>query len=348
MSTTDQQFTNYCDKVTGVFLKNPVVAYDGYIYEKDPIEKLIAESEIETIISPFTGLAIKKGYIVPIEYVDRLNKFYVEHPEFKEKQYGNVVDIKIQFDTLITSEINEENVNKMLTLLSIKQETPIIIANEDWFKALINTEKGIDYYATKNYVFTVVADNVNYQPVIKFSTKFEYYVKVFNQNMKDLFYCACFLNNLEICQYIYNLNNEVIRMEYPQPLFLIAAASAKFENSIKVLEFLHSKNDKLYLEICGANSVFVCFILNDLFELVKFMLTIDKSLYKTEKLNGKSVFYYACINGRMNILKYLYSIDANVYNDETDKTGLLSELKTTTNYTVVLPFILEIITKSSK
>ena len=143
-------------------------------------------------------------------------------------------------------------------------------------------------------------------------------------------------------------------MKHIDPLFYVT-------NNVKILEFLHSKNDKLYLQKKDKelpisengdlylqkkdNELSIIFYANafNKVELFKFLLTIDKSLYKTEKLNGKSVFYYACMNGRIEILKYLYSIDKNIYKDEPNKTELIENLKTKQNYMIVLPFILEII-----
>ena len=339
MSAIEQEYNYFCDSFTGILLKNPVMANDGYIYEKEFIEKYL---EFLFSYSPITGKQINKDFIVPIEFIEKLKQFYVDHPEMEKKQY---VNFNSMIETLLKSEINEENLDKMIKIFKVKQEIPFQIENLEWFKALINTELGVFNYGCGNYCLkdTIMNDQyIDVHNLVMYCNIYKYYISIFD-NLEHFIFVACRQNKLHILEYIYKYNKKLFKsnFSYYIPLFYISCNKNK--DCVKILEYIHSKNDKLYLQMYNGNSIFKNIIIDDYLEVFKYMLTIDPSLHKTEKINKKSVISYLCLNGRIDMLKHLYSIDNNIYKDEPDKIELMTELNSSEYCGIILPFILEIL-----
>ena len=387
MSTTviDKEFENFVDKITGFFFKNPVIACDGHIYERDILGLAILNFDYyhenfddkSTFISPITGLKIKTDYIVPIEFTEQLIKFYTNHPETKEKQYGYLMN---KFETLLESEINEDNINKILSLFEntykskfdaeIKFKTIFRMEYGEWMNALLHTEKGIYLYVNKFYsqYFDYIGDKYEdmdmEMQLISYldGDMYEYYITLPNLDKNKLFESACSEGHIDICKRVYDMDNNVVNFKYESPLFYACY-------DLEILQFLHSKNNNLYKETFTGHDgnqfeVYEYFgnsIIQDEIEIFKWYLSIDDNIHKLFKFNYEkpkythikyewfksknihSVFAFLLLNGKIEMLNHLYSVDKNIYKDEPDKIELIAELKTSKHYSLMLPLILDII-----
>ena len=347
------------DNIKGVHIIDPVIASDGYIYEKEVLIRYINSTNTDTFISPHTMLPTKKLFTK-----------YTEGGCMYFSYFHNYIEIQNKLIYLLKSEINEENINKFLNFIIEYKEISYEFDNYGgWFKALVNNEKGIEYYYKKYFTLKQThekniqekyskqvgkLDNdyiflYGYHDLLKHSTNYETIIKIYatggNNNIYNLFYVACYLGKYDMCDYIYNCYPSAINIDYIHSIFNVASVPLENKNNIKMMEFIHSKNPKLYT-LYTKNTQLTTFqqcIINNYLEVFKYMLTIDPSLRKTEEINKKSVLNYLCLNGRIDMLKHLYSIDNNIYKDEQDKIELMTELKSSEYCGIILPFILEIL-----
>ena len=234
-------------------------------------------------------------------------------------------EILSRFNDYICSEINEYNMIEFLTFIYTERENKELFKftdqNIEWLTVLLNIEQGVDYYV-RGYFYLDECSIVT--TLIKYSNLYEYYVQSLGIDINIIFYTACNLHNIKVCEYVYNLYNNVIFHKYTEPLFSTAIRSGF---SKEILDFLHNRNENLYKEKnnYGQSPIIYSVIFPNI-DVFKYLISIDPTIYKTEKIDNKSIFYYACINNYTKIIKYLLSIDSYIYKEENDKDELLSKL----------------------
>ena len=221
----------------------------------------------------------------------------------------------------------------------------------------------VSLYISDMYIYTSNISILVKYANVEHSANHEFYKKYLSSdhNYQIVFFAACYVGRLDICEYIYNLDNDIVKYAYKMKLFVITYKNAigkSKETILKIFNFIYDK----YNELCfhknsiGQN-IFELAIKENDFETVKFLLDLnDKHLVKKGdnnishrihayyKIDENSVLYYLCTSSLIldtKILEYLFKFDPNIYNIEPNKKELLAKIRDNQNCGIILTCIID-------
>ena len=348
-------------KGTNLFLNEPVLANDGYIYEKEYLQYLFTKND--KVISIYTNLSIEKDFINPLEFIDRLKEFYKLYPELYSIRYGNngtynyrleclkenVFLLKIETILKLDPDI-EENMNRMLICIAIqKYKHKILINNSNWITKLLNNTIGIKYYKSKYFrvdnqkkcdLHSDVCDRI--MMLIKYSKLYDLYSYSLNfdgSTKYNLLKQCIKYNNVGFAKYIVNgclnFNNSI---KYDLLKYAI-------ENNTEIAKLIyeyyhgcHRPDQNFIIEAINENhfNVFTWIVDNNSYDI-----------YSKMDSNERTIFYYACVEENDETyscrnIEYLYKNNKNIYINELNKVKLIRLLSSNQRYIHRYKFILNI------
>ena len=96
---TMNPYEQYMCKYTNKLYNEPVIANDGYVFEKEYLINLFSDKD--TIISPNTNQEMKKGFILFVKMNKILDEFFIKHPEMLPMRYVTKTGIVAKFREMV-------------------------------------------------------------------------------------------------------------------------------------------------------------------------------------------------------------------------------------------------------
>ena len=319
-----------CEQTRLIFLE-PFLAHDGYVYEKEYFESLYLNKNIDDIVSPTTKEKIKIGGIIYTQLLDEIEEFLKININYQSDRNTSYYAMAIMFDNCLSFYTDCTDIHNFIekgyhgeykfNISQFKHKNILIDMVNDYelLRMIINDNKF-------NINFCDITDKISF--IIKYSNIcVEIFSTIINKdkdNIKIYFKNCCIYGRYDLIlqlDYYYHSSDLTSNKYDCENLFQIVCFKSNLEikMKIKILKFLHSKNNELYKEkmLTNNTSIIEEACIDGDFEIVKFIHIIDDTFYSI-KYGRTSAFEYACMYGNLEIAMFLYSIDKNVYNIESD------------------------------
>ena len=312
--------------LSGKIFQYPVIAHDGYVYEKEFIENLFNSSIEEYIISPTTNELMKKGYILFSSLNIVLDKFHTDFesdPESDSKtiltKYSqeSIIIIQNYFDKLMNDA--NSSIDDIISYISEYNDIDLMIDATDSeynvkFLEFINNEKCLELFLSEHIKYIDFDESKSYKicDIIKYSDIcILAYKYIINDYHESYFYDCCYNGRYELAIKLYEFDNNAINYINTKNNIDNVFNACITSGNIDLIKFVHEKNPLLCKNISSFK-----------------MSSLEQSSYSL----------------RFEVIKYLFTIDKNVFNDEPNKNNVLKHIKNSPNtvqYANILALIVE-------
>lgn len=260
--------------ITTMIMYEPVTASDGFVYEKEAIDKWLTMNRQ----SPVTRKTLNKELYPAVAIKNYINNYISENPHKKDKQYRPSNDHADNIE-LIESYVDAKRYEKLLEYKNF------VVAKMRFEQVLVNcNDLKIIYH---------ILDN-------------EYINK--DDNMDKSIHIACKAKRLDLVKYLVEQKGFDINCKG----YKYAAHYACEQNNLELLEYLLSfKKDNgdicLDLEVVAHSGLkpihYACRYAD--FSIVKLLVDLGVDLDSKTRNDDRRPLHYACYNKNPKIFKYL-------------------------------------------
>jgi ankyrin repeat protein len=341
-----------CPISKSIFL-DPVIASDGFTYERNEINKWIISKPKP--ISPMTGDPIEKYLVSNKLIMNTVKEFLRQNPEFKSQQYKNIT-----IDDDCGQKGNREIIkniirNKKFNLLL--QYGKFHLDHDNFINLFINCESDkvhmhvldnivdLNVKTRRGYLFETIFRCCNILIKKYFCQKQNVDINLRNQQGCTILHYACTYSTCEIVQLLLdrgcNVNDQTSDRNAYYPL-VYACDNLNVQEGMKIIRLLIQNGAKIDIPFRHHYTISFFLICCSKYnvKLIKFLFEKGINAFHTDT-KGDGALHYAAMNSDVSVIRYLVELgfDPNVENNSGKKP---IEFALNKGYTKVIYYLLHL------